>query len=209
MHPSRKRFFWKVAVLAGGLWFVSQFVGSINGSRSVVQVAPLLEKVQALGELHAVKYTYRDVHEYETSREPTGVLASLPGGAELVQASTRNTALMSFTGTVEAGVDLSQAKIEKSAAGVTVKLPAPEVYPANVSADVHELKRGLFWRDQGIATEAIEDAKVRFRATSIRQGILKEARANIEKQVSELAGDLAGTKVAVVFEDDVSTSAKG
>lgn len=203
MHPSRKRFLWKVAAIGGGVWMASQFIGSINSPRTIVQVAPLLEKVQALGELHAVKYTYRDVHEYETSKQPEGILASFPGGPEIVHASTRNTALMSFTGSVEAGVDLSKAKVERSSTGVTVKLPAPKVFPANVSADVHEVKRGLFWRDQGIAANAIEDAKSRFKETSIRQGILKEAKANVTKQVGALAKDLAGTPVDVVFEDDV------
>lgn len=202
MHPNRKRFLWKVAGAGAGIWLVAQFIGSIGGSRTVVRVAPLLERVQALGELHAVKYTYRDVHEFETTREPEGVLASLPGGTEVVHATTRNTALMSFTGTVEAGVDLSKAKVERSATGITLKLPAPKVFPANVVADVHEVKRGLFWRDQAIAARAIEDAKARFRETSVRQGILNDAKTNIRKQVAQLAGDLSGTPVRVAFEGE-------
>lgn len=202
MHPNRKRFLWKVGGAGAGVWLVTQFIGSIGGSRTVVQVAPLLERVQALGELHAVKYTYRDVHEFETTREPEGVLASLPGGTEVVHATTRNTALMSFTGTVEAGVDLRQAKVERSSSGITVKLPAPTVFPANVVADVHEVKRGLFWRDQAIAARAIEAAKTRFRETSVRQGILDEAKTNIRKQVAQLAGDLAGSPVRVAFEGE-------
>lgn len=168
----------------------------------MVQAAPLLERVQALGELHAVKYTYRDINEFESHREATPWLASLPGGSQIVGAATRNTAVMSYTGTVEAGVDLAKAKILRTDGGVTVTLPQPKVYPVNVTASVHSVKRGVFWRDTNIATSAIEDAKVRLRETSIRQGILTEAKTNVKKQVGDLVRELSGASATVLFEGD-------
>lgn len=204
MNVNRKpsRFLWKVAAAGVGLWVASQFISSTGQRSPHVQAAPLLEKVQALGELHAVKYTYRDVHEFQTAREATPWLASIPGGNEVVNAATTNTAVMSYTGTIEAGVDLAQAKIAKTETGVTVTLPAPRIYPANVSADVHSVKRGLFWRDQAITTTAIEDAKARLHNTSLRQGILEEAKTNVRKQVGALVKDLAGTEAVITFEGE-------
>jgi len=173
-----------------------------------VQTAPLLERVQALGELHAVKYTYRDINEFETQREATPWLAAIPGGSEIVGSATRNSAVMSYTATVEAGVDLSKAEIVRTANGVTVKLPQPQVYPPNVTASVHSVKRGVFWRDPAIAATAIEDAKNRMRLTSIRQGILAEAKVNVRKQVGDLVRDLSGAEATILFEGEDANQAR-
>jgi hypothetical protein len=162
-------------------------------------VAPLLEQVQSLGELHTVKFTYRDVHEFSTTEEPDLWIAALPGSQEIVHAATRNTALMSYTGTVEAGVDLGKAKVIRSLTGVEIQLPKPQVFPANVSAQVHDLSRGLVWRDVSIATSAIEDAKLRFRQTSIRQGIVAEAEKNAQLRVAKLASAISNQPVKISF----------
>jgi hypothetical protein len=203
MLKKRLNLVWKSAAALFGVWVVAVFFGSVTSSQpKTVQLAPLLQQVQALGDLHAVKYTYVDVHEYESSREPAGWLASLPGGNAVVRAATLNTTTMSFKGTVEAGVDLSQAKVAHSATGITLRLPSPVVYPANVTAGVHDLKRGMFWRDQNISVSAIEDAKQRFAETSIRQGILEEAKKNVRARVGALAKDLSQTSVVISFEDE-------
>lgn len=205
MLKKRLNFVWRAAVALLGIWVVALFFGSASGSSpKTLQLAPLLQQVQALGDLHAVKYTYVDVHEYETSREPAGWLAAVPGGSAVVRAATLNTATMSFKGTVEAGVDLSKAKVVRSGAGITLQLPSPVLYPANVTAGVHDVKRGMFWRDQNISVRAIEDAKQRFAETSIRQGILEEAKKNIRARVELLAKDLSQATVGVSFEGEAS-----
>ncbi len=182
-----------------GLFAASRVFTPHVAKASPDAVAPLLQQVQSLGELHTVKYTYRDVHEFSTTEEPDAWLAALPGSEEVVHAATRNTALMSYTGTVEAGVDLGKAKVVRSLRGIQIQLPRPKVYAANVSAQVNDLKRGLVWRDISIATSAIEDAKSRFRQTSLRQGILAEAEKNARERVLTLSRSISKVPVTVTF----------
>lgn len=160
--------------------------------------APLLEKVQALGKLHAVKFTYRDISDFHTSREPVAWLDAIPGGRDVVAAATRNRTTLSYTGEVEAGIDLSQAKLATSATGPVLVLPQPEVYRPNVVAEVHGLKSGLFWKDDGIVAKSIEMAKDKLSETARRQGILRRAKENAQQQVQKLAEDL-GANVRVTF----------
>jgi len=160
-------------LIAGGIVGVFAVLLTQSPSRPQARsAAPLLEKVQALGNLHVVKYTYRDIKDFHTSREPVAWLSSVPGGRELITSATRNRTTLSYTGAVEAGIDLSRATVRKSAAGIELVLPQPVVYRPNVEAQVHDLKRGLFWRDENIVAAAIEQAKDRLHETAQRQGIL-------------------------------------
>lgn len=208
MQKSRLGIVALVAVGAVGLLWTANVLKGLNSRLPVAQTSPLLEKVQALGDLHAVKYTYRDVHEYSSFLEADGAMAYFPGASQLAEATTKNRALMTFTGSVEAGVDLSKAQIEQSPSEIVVFLPEPRIFPAQIDAQVHDVKRGLLWRDDAITITALTKAKRRFADTSRRQGILDEARANVRKQVSELASQLSDKKVTVKFADEDNVTAK-
>jgi hypothetical protein len=190
---------WRTSLVCGVFALIATVALKGPGGRVTPLESPLLERVQAIGNLHAVKFTYRDISDFETTREPVSWLASVPGGTEVVHAATRNRATMSYTATVEAGVNLDRAKLIQSATGPVLVLPRPQVYPANVSATVHDVQRGLFWRDQGIAATAIESAKGRIQETAVRQGILGQAETNVRKRLESLASEL-GTAVKVTFE---------
>jgi hypothetical protein len=193
------QYLWAIGAAGIGLFAASRIFHPSEGASPSAQSSPLLDKVQALGELHSVKYTYRDVHEFQTSEKPNDLLAVIPGATDVVRAATQNTALLSYTGTVEAGVDLSKAKIGSSPQGIQITLPEPKIYPANVVAKVEDMHRGWVWRDISIATDAIADAKVRFTDTSIRQGILSEAKRNARTRVLELSRSLVQVPVTVEF----------
>lgn len=186
-------------LIAGGVLGMLAIMLTQAPSRTQASyAAPLLEKVQALGNLHVVKYTYRDIKDFETSREPVAWLSSVPGGRELVASATRNRTTLSYTGAVEAGIDLTRATIRTSASGIELVLPQPVIYRPNVAAQVHDLRRGLFWRDENIVPTAIEQAKDRLQDTAKRQGILGEARDNARTRVESLAREL-GAEVQVSF----------
>lgn len=182
----RKRPFPTLAVIAAlsiGLLIGGRFATKSN--ESTPWAGPLvLEKVQALGDLHTVNHTYQRVFEYETSQDVEGAWSAVPAASSLVKAATRNKALVSASGSVEAGVDLKQARWE----GHTLVLPSPKVYEPNVRLHVYDAKSGLFWRDQNLAPKATESARTEFRTAALRSGILKTARENAEKQVRALVG---------------------
>ncbi len=149
------------------------------------QPAPMplvLEKVQALGNLHTARYTYQNVFEHISYRHAQDWAQRIPGFDSLVHNATRNSALVGVTAEVEAGVDLSKAKQE----GSLIVLPPATIYEPQVHAHVYSTKRGAFWRDDNLALNAVDSAKERLIAAADSQKIRAEAERNAVSQVQNL-----------------------
>lgn len=161
----------------------------------------VLQKVQALSDLRTARYTYQRVFTHETAREPQAWLAVLPGGADLVTAATRNEALLSVQGEVEAGVDLGQARLEKGPEGPTILLPPARVYPVQVTGRVHRHRPGMFWRDDNVALSAVGAARAEFRRAALSQGIVERAEQEAVRRVESLLSQ-AGSPIKVRVDRD-------
>lgn len=183
-------------------WFLVGLAGRGEGERQPTPLPVVLERVQALGDLHTTRYAYNNVFEYTTSREPEEWVARL-GMGSLVRGATRNRALVSAHGTVEAGVDLrrAQARYEQTPAGrrLVVTLPPPTIYPPHVDAKLHRAQGGMFWRDDNLALKAQADAGERFVLAGRQQGILESARDGARNQVASLLEGVVDVPVHVEF----------
>lgn len=195
----------KIAIALLCLPAAWMLLGIANRSRGDVQPTPLpvlLQSIQALGELHTTRYAYNNVFEYTSSRQPEEWVERM-GMGSVVRGATRNRALVSAHGSVEAGVDLSRATVryDLNAQGRTlvVSLPAPTVYAPHVEAKVHQASRGMFWRDDNLALKAQNDAGRRFVLAGREQGILDSAREGARTQVAALLKDLVDVPVRVEF----------
>lgn len=154
----------------------------------------VLEKVQALGELHTARYTYRRVFEAETARPVAEWARVIPGAASVVKSTTTNTALISMTTEVEGGVNLGAARQE----GNCIILPKATVYKPTAEGTVHEQKAGLLWRDVNIGMTAVAQAKQQARQAAVKQGILTRAEQEAVARVTALlkaAGSAAQVRV--------------
>src|SRR5216117_1619715 len=102
----------RILLLGGlGFWGFGILTAAFWNARSIdpaPQVAPILEKIQQLGQLHTVRYNLHDIYKHERSIEPEGVWAELPGIRSIYHATTKNRVLVVGEGGVEAGVDLSR-----------------------------------------------------------------------------------------------------
>jgi hypothetical protein len=184
------------------LWAGVQMGGGKEAERDLVQMPLLLTMVQGMGELHSARYTYENVFEYETFRQPAKWVSYVPGGESLVQSTTRNSALVSVNGTVEAGVDLRRATMEKRPDGtITVTLPQPKVYPARVETRLHKHRVGAFWGDPNIALKAERTAAARFTGAAVEQGILEKAKTETEETVVRLLANAGVKGASVVFRE--------
>lgn len=152
----------------------------------------LLKQVQAMGELHTASYAYENVFEHKTHLQPRGLLAALPGAASVAELATKNSALVSADGTVEAGVDLARAKID----GARIVLPRARMYEPQVHTRLHQVRRSPLWRDENLALAAIGDVKERMAGAAREGGILRDAERNAVTQVQKLVP----VGVMVVFE---------
>jgi hypothetical protein len=171
-----------IALVGAGFWLGHRPAAPDKVARETVALPLILRQVQSLGELHTARYAYENVYEHHTHLRPQGVLAVFPGASSIALAATRNSALVSADGTVEAGVDLSQARIEAN----QIVLPRARMYEPQVHAKLHQVRRGMFWRDENLALDAVGDAKERMAGAAREQGILSEAEKNAVAQVRRL-----------------------
>lgn len=195
MTPSQKKWLGGsiVAVLAGTFF--------LNRSNSETQPTPLpiiLRQVQNLGELRTTRYSYDNVFEYQSSLHAADWAKAIPGVDSVVRSTTRNSTLVSATGTIEAGIDLKKAQIERQGETLVVTIPRPKLERPNVQAKIHWAKDGFFWRDNNLALKAQADAGNRFREASLQQGILQEAEKSAKETLVKFLEPIAGSKVQVV-----------
>ncbi len=160
----------------------------------------ILQKVQALGELHTARFTYQHVFEETSSRTPEDWTMYVPGAPSLIRASTRNTALVSATAEVEAGVDLSKATVRTEGGANVLVLPKPSVYRPKVDARINSSRPGVFWRDNNLALRAVSSMETRVRHAAMSQGIISEAEKNARTSVDTLLGELTHSNLRIVFE---------
>jgi Protein of unknown function (DUF4230) len=146
----------------------------------------VLQSIQAMGQLRTVRHTYQQVFEVETAEEAEPTLAVFPGVSAVVHAATRNTALVSATGTVDAGMDLARVSIQFAPNETIVALPAVDVYSPDIRLHVHSQRSGVFWRDNNIAPTGESQARTRFRSLAIEAGITDEATKVAQAKLSDL-----------------------
>lgn len=195
-------------MLAVGLLMIGVISGVfLSRDRGVGHSFPLiLKEVREMGELHLVAHEYEHVMEHETHREAAGWAKSVPGVSDLVAASTRNRGLVTVRGTVEAGIDLSQAYGSTRGDLVVLHVPEPVLYAPNVTTRVHSQKRGLFWRDVNFATDAESTAGKNFLTASQERGILEAARKQAVRTLESLVLETGGGRVVVEFYRPASAS---
>lgn len=175
-----------LGVVALGAFFLGRGTASEEALRPT-PAPPILERVQALGELHTARYTYQNVFEHATARKAAQWAAWMPGASSLVRNATRNTALVEVHGEVEAGVDLSHARLDHPVGQAPrLILPHATVYRPQVDTKLHTVRPGAFWRDDEIALDAERDARSRLQQAALQQGIIAEAERNAIAQVTRV-----------------------
>lgn len=164
------------------------------------QTPMILEEVRRLGQLRTVSQRVNQVYDYETHRTPEGWAAHVPLVQEVVAATTSNRVLVRAVADVEAGVDLSRARVVREGGGTTIILPEAEVYEPVVKMQVFDQKDGLFWRDLNIGGKAESAFAERSVAGCVKDGILVTARENAANQLREVLKPLTNEPIAVRFE---------
>ena len=161
-----------------------------SSSEKITPLPIILTKIQSLGDLHTVQYSYNNVFDYETTRTPHVWANAVPGVGSLVRSSTRNKALFSATGTVEAGIDLSQVEVAYEGSDeemvLVIQLPNASTYRPHVTLRLHDSKPGMFWDDRSQALKATAHAEREFAKASREQGIREAAVENAEKAIRDL-----------------------
>lgn len=188
-----------LALFVGGWAGVQLLSGGNRSSSEVVQTPLLLEATKRLGQLRTARHEFSRILEVESHREPQDWARYVPGAASLVTASTRNTGLIRTQGYVEAGVDLSKAKITREAHAYVVQIPSSQIMGVEAKAWVVHRKPGMFWNDDNLSARGVEQARREYRAASEQKGILKQADEEAKARLQALLGEIADQPVQIEF----------
>jgi hypothetical protein len=139
--------------------------------------------VSELGELRLARHEFTESARWETAREPAEWAEGVPLARPVVAAFTRNEAVGTVRGRVDAGLDFAKVRVRAGKGATIVDLPEPEVVDCVVQASVLHQRDGLFWRDLDMAGSAERNAGAKFRQAALDAGILAQARSRAEALV--------------------------
>lgn len=171
-----------------------------TGGEAQVTSTVVKEKILRINELSTVKYMYTNVGKFSQSNDFYGY--EIP--------FTTKSFLITYDGTIKAGVDMNNAEVSVTDSTVTLTLPAAKVLSHEIdegSIEVYDETKNIF---NPISVKdytnfaATEKTKMEQKATS--QGLLKEAAEKAKTNLSELLQQTAeGRKI--VFKELPAPSA--
>lgn len=182
--------------------------GRIDRPTNVVETPIILEQVRALGDLHLVEHRYHTVLNIDSHRDAAEWTQQVPVvrnvATGIVQAATRNRGVATVRGTVEAGIDMSKARIERNGEKLAIVLPDPEIYKPNVEAVIEHQRSAIAWDDRNLSLKAERRGADQFAQASRKAGILEQARNNGIRQVRDIFAQAGQKNVQVRFESDLN-----
>lgn len=192
-----------LGMVAGGLIIALR----VRNANPEPMSAPLLLSMQKIGQLHTIAYRMKDAIHVETQSEPSGAARVIPGVEQAFHWATRNEALVTAEGSVEAGVDLAfltekdvtRIKQDDGTIRLRVHLPPIIVYPPTVRVRVEDTKAGLFWNDKNIVPKAQAQASRRFQEAAEKDGIRAQAETNAIELLQKMQSAFGSSNVEFTF----------
>ncbi len=151
-----------------------------------------------MGDLRTAEASFTDLIDHRSWRSPSAEWSAMPGVASLVRAGTENRHLVRATGKVEAGFDLSKARIGSTRPGaVTIILPPAHLKVRIEDAENLETRRAMFWRNDNGNLEALSQARASFLEAARSSGLQTQAESNAEKLLQDLLSPLGVESVTI------------
>lgn len=167
-----------------GADMLSRFRRGDNATKTL-----MLREVTALGKLELVKYTFKDIIDYE---QPNTFLPN-------------SNAILIVEGEAIGCIDLSRVMandIVTTGDSVTIRLPKPSVCGWKINHDRSRVydTRFSFLNESQLVSDAYRQAERQIRQSALNGGILEQTRQNADKMLPPLLSRLSGRPVRIVFE---------
>ncbi|MBX3096349.1 MAG: DUF4230 domain-containing protein [Fimbriimonadaceae bacterium] len=161
-----------VALVGGLTWVGGRYAASASAADERTMV---LERVRTMDRLATIERVYTGVWRSESSRGADGFWEFVPGADAISRSLTSNSALVSYTARVQAGIELDQVAVSDEGDRLVIHLPAPwiEGNPGNVNAE--SVQSGLLWRNNNMTLTAEREAVAEARKQAVKGGISGEA----------------------------------
>ena len=184
LHPLRTaRYLWLgilLCALVGGVCFLGGRWSAGRSEAAEIDTVVLQNQLSEIRELATVTYAYTNMAQFESSSDFYGVKIPF----------TTKSFILTYDGTVKAGVDLDGAAVDVSGTAVTITLPEAQILSHEIdedSVEVFDEKTSIFnpfTVEDFTAFQADQKAAMEERALS--SGLLEEARAKAVSGVEQL-----------------------
>ena len=133
LHPLRTaRYLWLgilLCALVGGACFLGGRWSAGRSETAKIDTVILQNQLSEIRELATVTYAYTNMAQFESSNDFYGVKIPF----------TTKSFILTYDGTVKAGVDLDGAEVSVSGTTVTITLPEAEILAHEIDADSVEI----------------------------------------------------------------------
>ena len=164
---------------------------------------PILTQIQSLGELHTARFNFQNVGKFETWKQPASWAEHIPFATSVVHWATDNSVLGEYSGSVEAGLDLSHASETTGLQGGKIVrilvLPPVHLYPAEIIMHVDEEHHTKYFEDANIAPDALKAMQTQYQEASLRRGIIQVAQRNAIVRLHKFLIGLGAGDVQIQF----------
>ena len=183
-HPLRTaRYLWLgilLCALVGGACFLGGRWSAGQSGNVQIDAVVLQNQLTEIRELATVTYTYTNMAQFESSNDFYGVKVPF----------TTKSFILTYDGTIKAGVDLDGADVGISGTAVTITLPEAQILSHEIdedSVEVFDEKTSIFnpfTVEDFTSFQADQKAAMEERALS--RGLLEEARRKAASSVEQL-----------------------
>ncbi|MCH4238827.1 MAG: DUF4230 domain-containing protein [Oscillospiraceae bacterium] len=198
-----KRTIITIAATAAAVSLIFFFSGRVTRSGGSPQVTSTVvkERILHINELSTVKYMYTNVGKFSKANDFYGY--EIP--------FTTKSFLITYDGTIKAGVDMSRAQVQVNDHAITLTLPAAKVLSHEIdekSIEVYNETKNIFnpisVKDY---TDFAANEKIKMEQKATSEGLLKEAAQKAKSNLTELLQGTAGERKIIIKEAAVSSSA--
>ena len=184
LHPLKTaRYLWLgilLCALVGGACFLGGRWSAGRSENVQIDAVVLQNQLTEIRELATVTYTYTNMAQFESSNDFYGVKVPF----------TTKSFILTYDGTIKAGVDLDGAEVNVSGTAVTITLPEARILSHGIdedSVEVFDEKTSIFnpfTVEDFTSFQADQKAAMEERALS--RGLLEEARRKAVSSVEQL-----------------------
>ena len=184
LHPLKTaKYLWLgilLCALVGGACFLGGRWSAGQSENTQIDAVVLQNQLTEIRELATVTYAYTNMAQFESSSDFYGVKIPF----------TTKSFILTYDGTIKAGVDLDGAAVDISGTTVTVTLPEARILSHEIdedSVEVFDEKTSIFnpfTVEDFTSFQADQKAAMEERALS--RGLLEEARSKAVSSVKQL-----------------------
>lgn len=184
LHPLKTaKYLWLgilLCALVGGACFLGGRWSAGQSENTQIDAVVLQNQLTEIRELATVTYAYTNMAQFESSSDFYGVKVPF----------TTKSFILTYDGTIKAGVDLDGAAVDISGTTVTVTLPEARILSHEIdqdSVEVFDEKTSIFnpfTVEDFTSFQADQKAAMEERALS--RGLLEEARSKAVSSVKQL-----------------------